>query len=83
MTRNEFAARLAQGPLLLDGAHGLQSDEGPVCPRASCAETWILDHPQAILELQRAYVAAGSQVLLAPTFTAGRMYLSSTAWRAS
>ena len=75
MTRSEFAARLAQGPLLLDGATGSNLMKAGM-PKGVCAETWILDHPQAILELQRAYVAAGSQVLLAPTFTAGRMYLS-------
>ena len=75
MTRNEFAARLAQGLLLLDGATGSNLMKAGM-PKGVCAETWILDHPQAILDLQRAYVAAGSQVLLAPTFTAGRMYLS-------
>ncbi len=75
MTRSEFAARLAQGPLLLDGATGSNLMKAGM-PKGVCAETWILDHPQAILDLQRAYVAAGSQVLLAPTFTAGRMYLS-------
>lgn len=75
MTRSEFAARLAQGPLLLDGATGSNLMKAGM-PKGVCAETWILDHPQAILDLQRAYVAAGSQVLLAPTFTAGRIYLS-------
>ena len=75
MTRSEFAARLAQRPLLLDGATGSNLMKAGM-PKGVCAETWILDHPQAILDLQRAYVAAGSQVLLAPTFTAGRMYLS-------
>ena len=75
MTRSEFAARLAQRPLLLDGATGSNLMKAGM-PKGVCAETWILDHPQAILDLQRAYVAAGSQVLLAPTFTAGRIYLS-------
>ena len=75
MTRSEFAARLAQGPLLLDGATGSNLMKAGM-PKGVCAETWILYHPQAILDLQRAYVAAGSQVLLAPTFTAGRIYLS-------
>ena len=75
MTRSEFAAKLAQGPLLLDGATGSNLMKAGM-PKGVCAETWILDHPQAILDLQRAYVAAGSQVLLAPTFTAGRIYLS-------
>ena len=75
MTREEFRVRLEQGPLLGDGANGSNLMKAGM-PKGVCAETWILDHPQAILDLQRAYVAAGSQVLLAPTFTAGRMYLS-------
>lgn len=75
MTRADFAARLAQGPLLLDGATGSNLMLAGM-PKGVCAESWILDHPQTILDLQRAYVAAGSQVLLAPTFTASRPYLS-------
>lgn len=75
MTRREFAVRLAQGPLILDGATGSNLMKAGM-PKGVCAESWILDHPQVILALQRAYVAAGSQVLLAPTFTASRIYLS-------
>ena len=74
MTRTEFAKRMTCGPLLLDGATGSNLMKAGM-PKGVCAEQWILDHPQAILRLQRAYVAAGSQVLLAPTFTASRAYL--------
>lgn len=74
MTRTEFAKRMACGPLILDGATGSNLMKAGM-PKGVCAEQWILDHPQAILRLQRAYVAAGSQVLLAPTFTASRAYL--------
>ena len=36
----------------------------------------ILEHPQAIIDLQRAYVEAGSQIVLAPTFGANRIALA-------
>ena len=38
MTRNEFAARLAQGPLLLDGATGSNLMKAGM-PKGVCAET--------------------------------------------
>ena len=38
-------------------------------------ELWVLEHPQVLLALQRDYVAAGSRVLCAPTFSANRLYL--------
>ena len=75
MTRAEFHARLAQGHLYLDGATGSNLMKAGM-PRGVCAETWILEHPEHLLELQRAYVAAGSQVLIAPTFTTNGLYLA-------
>ena len=39
-------------------------------PRGCCTEEWILNHPEAILDLQRRYAAAGSQIIYAPTFQA-------------
>ncbi|UQT48824.1 hypothetical protein M5E87_01595 [Flavonifractor plautii] len=35
----------------------------------------MLGHPEALLELQRGYVAVSSQVLIAPTFGANRVRL--------
>ena len=60
--------------LLLDGATGTELYRLGM-PRGACTEQWVLDHPQALLELQRAYVDAGSGVLLAPTFGANRVGL--------
>ncbi len=57
--------------LLLDGATGTEMLKRGM-PSGSCTDLWILEHPDAILELQRAYVDAGSQVLYAPTFSANR-----------
>lgn len=75
MTREEFAARISQAPLLMDGATGSNLMNAGM-PRGVCAERWILEHPQPLLALQQQYVAAGSQLLIAPTFTANRIYLA-------
>ena len=74
MTKQEFT-RLAQaGTVLLDGATGSNLRAAGM-PVGVCAETWILDHPEVILELQRGYVEAGSAILCAPTFSAHRLRL--------
>ena len=44
-------------------------------PTGVCSETWILDHPQTLIALQRAYLAAGSEIIYAPTFGANRVLL--------
>ncbi len=62
-------------PILLDGATGTQLYQRGM-PQGACTEAWVLEHPEALLDLQRAYVAAGSQVLLAPTFGANRASLA-------
>lgn len=74
MTKQEFR-ELAQRPVILDGATGSNMIKAGM-PRGVCAEKWILEHPQAIIDLQRAYVEAGSQVVLAPTFGANRIALA-------
>ena len=61
-------------PLILDGATGTQL-QARGFTGGECAERWTLEHPEAILEIQRAYVEAGSQVLYAPTFGANRVKL--------
>ena len=69
LTKEQFQAMLSHGPLLLDGATGSNLQKMGM-PRGCCSEQWILDHPDALLALQRQYVAAGSQILYAPTFQA-------------
>ncbi len=58
-------------PLILDGATGTHMQEAGMPPGA-CPEAWILEHPEAIVRLQRAYIAAGSTAVTAPTFGAHR-----------
>ena len=75
LTRTEFSELIAQGPLLLDGATGSNLQKMGM-PRGCCTEEWILNHPEAILDLQRRYAAAGSRVIYAPTFQAQPIPLS-------
>ena len=58
-------------PILMDGATGTELYRRGM-PSGACTAQWVLDHPDALLELQRDYVAAGSRVLIAPTFGADR-----------
>lgn len=76
MTRDEFLALAARGPVILDGATGSNLRKAGM-PVGVCAEKWTLEHPEAILALQKAYVDAGSQIIYAPTFTANRINLAS------
>ena len=75
MTREAFAQWASQGVILLDGATGSNLMAAGK-PRGVCTEQWVLEHPQVLQELQRAYVAAGSQIVYAPTFGANRHSLS-------
>lgn len=69
LTKEQFHSLLSNGPLILDGATGSNLQKAGM-PRGCCTETWVLEHPQALTDLQRAYYEAGSQILYAPTFQA-------------
>ena len=70
-----FSFRHLAEPLILDGATGTQLQKRGM-PSGVCSEEWILAHPEAILDVQRRYVAAGSRAVYAPTFGANRISLS-------
>lgn len=74
MTREEFRELTACGVLLLDGATGTNLQKAGM-PVGVCPEKWILEHPDVLTDLQERYVAAGTNILLAPTFTANRIKL--------
>lgn len=75
MRQEEFNALIENRILYLDGATGSNLVKKGM-PAGCCPETWILEHPEAILELQKAYVTAGTDILYAPTFTANRIKLA-------
>ena len=69
LTKEQFHEKIAQGLCFLDGATGSNLQKAGM-PRGCCTEEWILANPAALVSLQRAYAAAGSQILYAPTFQA-------------
>ena len=69
LTKEEFRQKIANGPLLLDGATGSNLQKAGM-PKGCCTEQWVLDHPDALVNLQQAYAAAGSNIIYAPTFQA-------------
>lgn len=69
LTKDELHKKIESGLRLLDGATGSNLMAAGM-PRGCCLEKWVLEHPQALLELQRRYAEAGSQILYAPTFQA-------------
>ena len=71
MTKEQFYKLFTNGPVLLDGATGSNLMKMGM-PRGVCTESWVADHPETILHLQRAYAQAGSQIIYAPTFSANR-----------
>lgn len=60
--------------IFLDGATGTNLQKAGM-PAGVCPELWILEHPQVLLELQRSYVEAGTQILYAPTFSGNAIKL--------
>lgn len=75
MTKQSFRDLTNNKVLILDGACGTNLQKAGM-PTGVCPEQWILDHPEIIMQLQQQYVAAGSDILYAPTFTANRIKLS-------
>ncbi|MBR4308616.1 MAG: homocysteine S-methyltransferase family protein, partial [Oscillospiraceae bacterium] len=75
MTKEQFKELLSRGPVLLDGATGSNLMKAGM-PRGVCTEAWVKDNPQVLLDLQRAYAKAGSQIIYAPTFSANRHSLA-------
>ena len=68
-------AMLAGGPVVTDGAWGTQLQERGL-PVGECPDAGNLSHPERVEEVARAYVEAGSQVILTSTFGSNRFILS-------
>ena len=74
MTRKEFREMIESRVVVLDGATGTNLQKAGM-PTGVCPEQWILEHPQTLIDLQQAYVKAGTDIVYAPTFTASRIKL--------
>lgn len=75
MKINELYAMLEKGPVILDGATGSNLQKVGMQPGV-CPEEWILENPDKLIALQKAYVDAGANILYAPTFSGNRIKLA-------
>ena len=73
MTLEEFR-QLSRDIIYLDGATGTNLMKRGM-PRGVCPETWILENREIMTGLQLEYFEAGTNIVLAPTFTANRLKL--------
>ena len=66
---------IAAGPVVTDGAWGTQLQARGLAI-GEFPDTWNLSHPERVSEVARAYVNAGSRVILTNTFGANRIRLA-------
>lgn len=67
---------LRHGPVVTDGAWGTQLQQRGL-PSGDCPDAWNLSHASQVEEVPRAYVQAGSRIVLTNTFRANRLALAS------
>ncbi len=66
---------IAQGTTVTDGAWGTQLQQRGL-PIGACPDAWNLAEPAKVEEVARAYVDAGSRIILTNTFGANRFVLA-------
>jgi methionine synthase I (cobalamin-dependent) len=66
---------LSRGPVVTDGAWGTELQSRGL-PLGACPDAWNLSRPEAVESVARAYVAAGSRIILTNTFGANRLILA-------
>jgi len=66
---------LTAGPVVTDGAWGTELQARGL-PAGEIPDAWNLTRPERVAEVARAYVAAGSRVILTNTFGANRLRLA-------
>lgn len=70
----ELLSEIRQRVLLCDGAMGTQLQAAGLEP-GECGDGWNLTYPDRVLQIQKRYVAAGSDCLTTNTFRANRLAL--------
>ncbi len=66
---------LSEGPVLTDGAWGTQMQARGLSV-GGCPDEWNLSRPDIVEEIPRAYVEAGSRIILTNTFRSNRVTLA-------
>ena len=76
MDRKTFRDLCAQKIIILDGATGTELQKKGL-PAGACPEAWVDEHPDILVDLQKQYIAAGTDILYTSTFGASRLKLKS------
>ncbi|MFO8030530.1 MAG: homocysteine S-methyltransferase family protein [Cyclonatronaceae bacterium] len=75
ISRKKWLELCVKPPVILDGAWGsLLQQRG--LPAGTAPESWNLTHPGEVLQAGKAYVQAGSQIILTNTFGGNRIALA-------
>jgi methionine synthase I (cobalamin-dependent) len=73
---------LSGGPIITDGAWGTQLQARGLA-LGEFPDLWNLSHPERVAEVARAYIEAGSRIILTNTFGANRVRLAEQSTAAS
>ena len=75
MKSDTFLDRIKKGQrLIADGATGTNLQKRGL-PAGTSGEYWVLENPEAIMQLHRDFIAAGAQIILTSTFGASPAHL--------
>lgn len=74
MKTEELYTMIQQKPVILDGATGSNLQKVGMKPGVALEE-WILENEDKLIDLQKSFVEAGTNILYAPTFSGNRVKL--------
>lgn len=80
MTNDSFLKHLKQQVLVSDGATGTNLQKRGLS-KGLPSDSWVFDNPQAIIQLHRDFIAAGSNVILTDTFGGSPIRLAKSGLR--
>ncbi len=75
MNKAQFKEMISKRVIILDGATGTQLQKRGM-PAGVCPEKWVIENPDAIVQIQSDYIKAGSDIIYACTFGANRVKLA-------
>lgn len=74
MNKNEFKELIESKIVILDGACGSNLQKRGMLS-SICPEQWMTDNADIVIDLQRQFLEAGTDIIFAPTFTSNRIKL--------
>lgn len=74
MDKAQFKEIISKKVVILDGATGTELQKRGM-PAGVCPEKWVIENPEVIIGIQKAYIDAGSDIVYTCTFGANRIKL--------